>query len=707
MATTTGQFRPSTHGLHFTNYWPVGTPDYTVNVPIVGDVTIGDANNGLCGGMVFTVADLYNARLQPPPDTTSPAAGSPLFGYLAARLIDSFNIPNGILTYYYWANTPDHDTGLWPVIRSGLARMTIEDQVPQIIASIDRDRPAALGLVTVSSFNPGDLAHCHQVLAYGYEWVGSRLTLRVYDPNRPDADDVIISLDTSDPGHTNAIQSNVSISAPIRGLFYTQYGVVDPSGISGPPQGSALRDAVFVSQRLPTAVVPGERYQIAVTMRNSGIQTWTPQQGYRLGAQHPPDNQTWGRNRAELAGTVAPGQEATFTFDVTAPQRMPAYLQWRVLQEKVEWFGESTPERVPAVVGVPVRYGTTFKLRHAATDCSLHSHPISYGHPGSSGQQQVTCFGGADDNDLWRVKASNGQPGGARSGQPVEHGDIVRLEHVATRRNLHSHQGISSPVSGQQEVSCYGQFGVGDENDDWCVDIAGGGRWEAGTLLRLVHVATNAALHSHRGYAHPVWTMGQQEVTAYAGRDSNDLWFGSDFLARDARFVSQSAPASMVTGQSQIVTVVMRNLGSETWLPGSIRLGSQSPADNQVWGPSRLDITDPVGPGEDATFSIQVTAPPILGLVKFQWRLLQDGVEWFGDDTPIVFVRVLQQAGPTTTPDVLGMVRSAAEIAMKGADLVARFTGAPDPAEVAQQTPAAGTVVSRGTVVTMRMVKLN
>ena len=53
--TTTGQFRPSTHGLHFINFWPVGTPDYTVNVPIVGQVTIGDANNGLCGGMVLTV----------------------------------------------------------------------------------------------------------------------------------------------------------------------------------------------------------------------------------------------------------------------------------------------------------------------------------------------------------------------------------------------------------------------------------------------------------------------------------------------------------------------------------------------------------------------------------------------------------------------------------------------------------------------------
>jgi hypothetical protein len=33
------------------------------------------------------------------------------------------------------------------------------------------------------------------VLAFGYELDADRLTLRLYDPNRPDRDDVTISLD--------------------------------------------------------------------------------------------------------------------------------------------------------------------------------------------------------------------------------------------------------------------------------------------------------------------------------------------------------------------------------------------------------------------------------------------------------------------------------------------------------------------------------
>src|SRR3954454_9688839 len=226
-------FLPSTHGLHFTNSWPAGTPDYEVSVPPLGDVRIGDASNGLCGGMAFTVADLFLARRLPPSDVVPPAGGTPLFNYVSNRLLASFDIPGGLLTYYYWANTPAHDTGFWPVTRFGLAHMTIIDQLPQVMSALTQGRPASLGLVTLASMNPGDLGKCHQVLAYGYEAAGSRVTLRVYDPNQPNNDDVTISLDTSNPAHTTTIDSNVDCD-PIRGFFYTSSTFSDPAVIAGP-----------------------------------------------------------------------------------------------------------------------------------------------------------------------------------------------------------------------------------------------------------------------------------------------------------------------------------------------------------------------------------------------------------------------------------------------------------------------------------------
>lgn len=45
---------------------------------------------------------------------------------------------------------------------------------------------------------------------------------------------------------------------------------------------------------------------------------------------------------------------------------------------------------------------------------------------------------------------------------PVQCDDIIRLEHVKTQKNLHSHN-FESPIAKQQEVSCLGTNGVGDE----------------------------------------------------------------------------------------------------------------------------------------------------------------------------------------------------------------------------------------------------
>ena len=169
-------------------------------------------------------------------------------------------------------------------------------------------------------------------------------------------------------------------------------------------------------------------------------------------------------------------------------------------------------------------YGSIVRMNHVLTGNTLHSHAINYGHPGTSGQQQVTAFAGYDDNDLWRVKGPDGQPDNYRAGQPVQHGDIVRLEHQGTRRNLHSHAGFPSPVTGQQEVTGFGSNGVGDSNDNWRMEIEGGGSWTSGKRVRLIHINTNCGLHSHPGFSHPQWTMGQQEVTGFPRRDDNDWW---------------------------------------------------------------------------------------------------------------------------------------------------------------------------------------
>eukprot|EP00931_Biecheleriopsis_adriatica_P041642 TRINITY_DN23782_c0_g1_i1.p1 TRINITY_DN23782_c0_g1~~TRINITY_DN23782_c0_g1_i1.p1 ORF type:complete len:726 (-),score=113.49 TRINITY_DN23782_c0_g1_i1:54-2231(-) len=196
-------------------------------------------------------------------------------------------------------------------------------------------------------------------------------------------------------------------------------------------------------------------------------------------------------------------------------------------EEFVEWAFSPEKERLTADVAkrAPVAasrslpapaqeslvYGSFVSLKHIATGCFLHSHPHNY--PAGSRQQQVTCFSGDDDNNAWLVKAAHGE--WCTRGRSVGNGDVIRLQHVVTGKNLHSH-GIPSPVTGQQEVCGFGDDGAGDGNDNWRVELEG-------DKFRLIHVLTNHALHSHR-IALPAECFNQQEVTSNKGRDNNDFW---------------------------------------------------------------------------------------------------------------------------------------------------------------------------------------
>jgi NTE family protein len=110
---------------------------------------------------------------------------------------------------------------------------------------------------------------------------------------------------------------------------------------------------------------------------------------------------------------------------------------------------------------------------------------------------------------------------------------------------------------------------------------------------------------------------------------------------RDAQFVAQTVPSQMAPGSSQQVSVTMRNTGNLAWpVSGAYRLGSQNPQDNSTWGLGRVELPRTVGVGTEVTIPFTVTAPSASGTHHFQWRMLQEGVEWFGQFTPDVAVWV-------------------------------------------------------------------
>lgn len=185
---------------------------------------------------------------------------------------------------------------------------------------------------------------------------------------------------------------------------------------------------------------------------------------------------------------------------------------------------KTAPSFHDRLAGQPVKYGDTIRLKHVNTNHVLHSHRIINTHPYSSGQQQVTAYSGHDSNDYWLIKGQHGLSPDKKDRQVVRDGDVIRLEHVPTKRNLHSHSNIPSPLAGQQEVTAFGENGEGDVNDNWQVEVNGKGIWYEKKRIRLIHLETHHALHSHAGHSHGQFTEGQQEVTCFYGRDHNDFW---------------------------------------------------------------------------------------------------------------------------------------------------------------------------------------
>ncbi|KAI9364114.1 MIR motif-containing protein [Pilaira anomala] len=169
-----------------------------------------------------------------------------------------------------------------------------------------------------------------------------------------------------------------------------------------------------------------------------------------------------------------------------------------------------------------VRFGNHISLKHVATGRYLASIEETY--DGGSFQQKVfTVEGSPSEQSTWIVIPPTITD--EEAGYEVGFEDEIRLKRVTDRSNLHSHE-VVSPVSGQQEVSCFGDDENTDENDMWRLEQFDNDEesedhlWHVGQPVIIRHVATGKLLHSHE----MVLADDQYEVTAFDGPDENDKW---------------------------------------------------------------------------------------------------------------------------------------------------------------------------------------
>ncbi|KAG8182545.1 hypothetical protein JTE90_002079 [Oedothorax gibbosus] len=172
-----------------------------------------------------------------------------------------------------------------------------------------------------------------------------------------------------------------------------------------------------------------------------------------------------------------------------------------------------------------IAYGAIVTIKNHRTGGGyLHSHWHLY-------PEGVTAYSHKDENNKWVIKKFDSPAPPLDGNDPVElvaNGDLVRLEHAITKRNLHSHKEMAPITKRHQQVSCYGENGTGDANDVWRLEIVGEDKKiplsTVMSKLRIVHYLTGCALHSHSKQL-PKWGYEQMEVSCNPNiRDSNNLW---------------------------------------------------------------------------------------------------------------------------------------------------------------------------------------
>lgn len=203
-------FRPSHHGFGFPNTW---------KDTLAGVVP----SRGRCGGMVFAALDAFVAGGRLPAEALArdlPAHDSALARAIFQRQLDSVVVGLGMnlaefvrFTYLPAASplgigvaTRRELLGLFDALRSG--------------------RPVPLGMVSGISWPR--ITTNHQVLAYAADFGDERVAVRVYDPNHPRRDDVVLHVPLS---AVEPVVEHIGDRVKLwRGFFIERYSPRAPNG---------------------------------------------------------------------------------------------------------------------------------------------------------------------------------------------------------------------------------------------------------------------------------------------------------------------------------------------------------------------------------------------------------------------------------------------------------------------------------------------
>ena len=391
--------------------------------------------------------------------------------------------------------------------------------------------------------------------------------------SQPVGGHAIVIVGYDQPGQYWVVKNSWGASWGVNGYFRIGFGEAGIENYvatikAGAGPSATSNDASITGNDIPASMIAGQTYTVHVTVQNTGSSTWTAAGGYKLGAVGDSDPFAYPRVMLDPSDSIGSSQSKTYTFTMTAPGAAGSYVtDWRMLREGVAWFGATLVVQVTVQAG-PESYGAVITVNDMPTSMVAGESYVVHITVQNTGTNTWTAA------DAYKLGAA---------------GDVNPFGPIRVLFDP-----SDSIATGQSKMFTF-------------------------TLTAPGTLGTYTA----------TWQMVREGVTWFGGVSKVTVSVSAG--TKDATIMGSDIPVTMVAGQMYTVHITVQNTGTTTWTPAR-NYGLGFVGDKPPFGPGRiyLDPSASVAPGQQYTFTFTITAPNTASTYTMQYRMLQEGVAWFG-----------------------------------------------------------------------------
>lgn len=227
-------------------------------------------------------------------------------------------------------------------MRSDTFRPTIDDQTP----------PTKPGRPTVSNNRTDRFTFTWPAASDTYSGVAK---YRVYMGTAAGKTDIANGVEVTTNQYTHPEELDPRITYHAYVMAVDGGGNVSPKSDSGSGLARKTLDATLVSASIPSPMEASEDYEVSITLRNDGLETWTADKNIMLGSVNEEDPFTQEvRLPLSASDAIGTGQSKTFTLTFNGGTEVGLFqTRWRMLKVGTGWFGDTLTQDVAVLDTTP------------------------------------------------------------------------------------------------------------------------------------------------------------------------------------------------------------------------------------------------------------------------------------------------------------------------------------------------------------------